>query len=301
VTHLQQLCIVCLERELWSTSMVCGGCFARMRSDLAWLEWAYFWLEEAMTELAPSWRSGSIHAHQSEAPAPFPLQMLDARDQILGILRSWARLIGEEYQPAGPGPDGADVQTVTAWILAKLGWCSDQPWCDQFAEELADTRKLAYGLAPWEAHRRSLPAPCRGCGNLTLAQYGTDESAICRNRECGRIFTWGEYEVLVKQWAQLVTICESAAAESRITIRDAPGLVDPDDPAQKLLTTSQAAAAAHVSESTIRTWADRGKLTPVPISGPSPHYWEIDVLAVEASTRRRRRRHAIGPEVQLPA
>lgn len=293
MTTLQPLCIVCLTRDVWST-LVCGGCYARMRSDLFWLEWAYFWLEEQMAELQPGWHAGSIHAHQSEAAAPFPLQILDAREHIIGILRSWARLIGEEYTPAGPGPADAGVRSVTAWILARLGWCSEQPWCDQFAGELADARKLAYGLAPWEEHRRQLRAPCPGCDQLTLTRFASDDVAVCRNRECGRVLDWAHYEALDSQWDQLIAICEAVALDPSGDVAD----VDPDDPAQRLLTTAQASAAAGVPESTIRTWAERGRITAVPIVGPSPHYRESEVLAAEAGSRRRRRRRAIHREPQ---
>lgn len=70
--------------------------------------------------------------------------------------------------------------------------------------------------------------------------------------------------------------------------------LDPDDPANRLLTTAEAARAAHVPETTIRDWAadrsDKGGRPPLlhpadrDASG-RPLYRELDVLAVEASTR----------------
>lgn len=61
---------------------------------------------------------------------------------------------------------------------------------------------------------------------------------------------------------------------------------DPDDPAVRTLTTSEAAAAAHVPDATIRDWARRRLILPVQPGDPHPRYRELDVLRVEAATRR---------------
>jgi hypothetical protein len=62
-----------------------------------------------------------------------------------------------------------------------------------------------------------------------------------------------------------------------------PTVVDDlDDPAARLLTPSEAAAAAHVPESTLRSWVHRRQLTPT----PEGLYRESDVLRAERATRR---------------
>lgn len=67
---------------------------------------------------------------------------------------------------------------------------------------------------------------------------------------------------------------------ARSTIRP----FDPDDPRHVLLTVEEAAAAAHVTPSTIRTWANRGLITP---AAHNPvRYLEYDVLVAERDTRR---------------
>lgn len=65
---------------------------------------------------------------------------------------------------------------------------------------------------------------------------------------------------------------------------EAPMIPDPDDPAGRELTTKQAAAAAHVPESTIRSWKNRKQLAPVNDDPDHPLYLELDVLGVEAAT-----------------
>jgi DNA-binding transcriptional MerR regulator len=54
-----------------------------------------------------------------------------------------------------------------------------------------------------------------------------------------------------------------------------------------LLTTSQAALAADVPASTIRTWAQRGLITPAKRTRTGrPLYREADILDTETRTRR---------------
>jgi hypothetical protein len=83
-------------------------------------------------------------------------------------------------------------------------------------------------------------------------------------------------------WAQkyLRKQCGLPAAPRTIVIE-----LDPDDPANRLLTAEEAATAAHVDPATIRTWEHRGRITGV----DTPHgkrYVELDVLQAEADTRR---------------
>jgi hypothetical protein len=67
---------------------------------------------------------------------------------------------------------------------------------------------------------------------------------------------------------------------------------DLDDPAQRELTTAQAAEAAHVSEDVIRGWAraSRGLIHNVAGPGEQPRCIELEVLRAEAHTRRTARR-----------
>ena len=75
-----------------------------------------------------------------------------------------------------------------------------------------------------------------------------------------------------------------------------PMAPDPDDPATQLLTTAQAAAVAHVDEVRIRGWAHRKQLLPVNEDEDHPLYLRIDVLRVEAKTRRRPRAERLAAE-----
>lgn len=72
---------------------------------------------------------------------------------------------------------------------------------------------------------------------------------------------------------------------------------DPDDPANRLLTTAEAAAAAHVHHTRIRAWAHRGLIQPAARDNDGrPLYRELDILTTEANTRRTLRAHDLARE-----
>lgn len=71
---------------------------------------------------------------------------------------------------------------------------------------------------------------------------------------------------------------------------------DPDDPAGRLLTTSESAEVAHVPEATVRDWARRKLLLPSDVRDGHPLYRELDVLRVEQRTRRAAREQRLAAE-----
>lgn len=79
----------------------------------------------------------------------------------------------------------------------------------------------------------------------------------------------------------------------RIAVPTAP---DPDDPAGRLLTTAEAAEAAHVDEYRVRDWARRKILLPSDTRDGHPLYRELDVLRAEQRTRRASRTLALAAE-----
>lgn len=194
-------CTVCAEREPRHPSRMCGVCFARLRRDISTLVGAHTWLGVAMLSPIPAWKAGTIH--RAGGPAvPFPVAFHDARVDIAGKLGSWARAVAEEHVPALAGPADGQPEAVARWLVERLPWISDQPWCAEMARELAEAAHEAYGLAPWNRHRQDLPLPCPGCDYLTLSLYGGDELIMCRNLECCLEMTRGEYDVMVARWRE---------------------------------------------------------------------------------------------------
>jgi hypothetical protein len=205
-------CIICLEREPYGRSLICGGDFARLRGDLATVQWAHSWLGTSMLALPASWKPGTIHRRGGPQP-PMNVAMHDVRVDITGKLATWARMVAEEMTPAMAGPAHGDVRTVATWLRAQLGWISDQPWCDEFARELTDMRSAAYALAPWERSRLDLPLPCPRCGLLSLSLYSGDDAVTCRIRDCGHALTWADYQRKVgEEWTRQTDLQRATVA-----------------------------------------------------------------------------------------
>jgi hypothetical protein len=215
VTGLAQLyiCVVCQVRApAYESSMLCGGCYARLRGNLGAVAWAYEWLGDAMASPAAAWKTGTIH-RAGGSKLPFQAAYHDARVHIQAVLVDWARRIGEEHRPGPAGsrqsrPADQDVRTLSRWISARLQWASEQPWCDQLDRDLHDLRATAHGLVPWTRGRRDLPLPCPGCALLSLSLYAGDDGIACRNRACGHTITWADYEekVIDMQVKEIVRI-----------------------------------------------------------------------------------------------
>ena len=192
------VCLVCNLLEPRYPSHMCGSCFARLRRHISVLVGAHTWLGIAMLNPTPAWKPGTIHRQGGPRP-PFRVDLHDAREDIAGKLTSWAKLIAEEHVPALRGPAAPDVATVARWLVERLPWVSEQPWCDAMANELAEAARSSYALVPWDRQRRDLPLPCPDCGVLLLSLYSGDELIACRNPGCGRQLTWAAYWEAVQE------------------------------------------------------------------------------------------------------
>lgn len=191
-------CVVCTEREAHGYSLMCGACFNKLRADITVLVGAYIWLGIAMISTGGQ-RGETVSRQPAGSRMPYRADLHDARDDIAGKLKSWARDIAEKHVPALRGPADADVETVARWLRMQLPWVSEQDWCTVMATELAETAHAAYGLVPWNRRRSDFPLPCPGCGYLTLSLYGGDEVIMCRNRSCAKALTWPDYWAAVKE------------------------------------------------------------------------------------------------------
>lgn len=190
-------CLVCQISDPYKDSLMCGGCYNRLRAHIATLVGAHAWLGLAMLNPISTWKPGTIGRTATGSRPPFRTDLHDARVDIEAKLTSWARAVAEEHQPALAGPADGELATVGRWLIARLPWISDQLWCDAIAGELAEAVTAAYALVPWDRLRRDLPMPCPGCQQVSLSQYGGDDQVTCRIRTCGRAMPWADYWRLV--------------------------------------------------------------------------------------------------------
>lgn len=290
------ICIACHTRPVAFDSWLCGGCFARLRSDLTTVADAFDQLADGMSAMAPGWKTGAIHGTE-EPRLPFNPDLHDLRVRIVAAIDTWVRRVIRDHPHPGrlTGPADYSLTTMVDWLRIHLPWCSRQYWVEQLARELRTLIRETGTHIRLQAAYTALPTPCGGCGRLSLVEYHGDDAVTCRNRECGGLYEWPVYAELVQKWCDRVTM----EARRRLTLDRPPteqdrrlaAALDKDDiadPAGIWLTTDEAAEAAHVAAGTIRSWASRGELT-AELVEDVPYYRLADVLAREAATRTARR------------
>jgi hypothetical protein len=197
------LCVVCDTRPRKDRSHTCGGCFVRLRIELATVLGAHDWLGGNMGP-GSAGLNGAVTRRPGESRPPYRVEFSDARTLIHKKLAEWAGYIAREHFPPLAGPADDTLPAIGVWLRARLPWVSDQPWAGEFLEQLGQLRREAYGLAPWDRMRTDLPLPCpgKGCGLLTLSLYGGDDAVVCRNRTCGHVMTAYEYKKGVEEWME---------------------------------------------------------------------------------------------------
>jgi hypothetical protein len=289
-----RICIGCRTRPVaYDGTWLCGGCFARLRSDLAAVVDAYDQLAEGMSAIAPGWRTGAIHGSE-EARLPFDPDLHDLRVRIIAALERWTGRVLAEHPGRLHGPADRTLTTAVEWMRIHLPWCSGQSWVEELARELRTLIREAGTSVGLQTAYRKLPTPCGGCGRLTLVEYTGDDAVTCRNRDCGGLYDWPTYIQLVDSWCARVTMeARRRRGLARTPTDDDRRLAaaldqDDDDPAGIWLTTDEAAEAAHVAAGTIRSWASRHELT-AEFVDDVPYYRLDHVLAREAATRTARR------------
>lgn len=202
-------CAVCHKRRLRGDEiMTCGPCVQRLDEALADIVELFALLP---TFVLP----GSVpmsdlpHGKQVDAPAPVRLEILDHLDDrivdqpgdiqrrgIIGVLEQWSRLVAEE-QRFSPRPGRATVATEVGFLRTHLKWATEQPWVDEFADEIAgargihrqlqaavgETRPKPIGQCPATVVREGQPTACGAA--LYAPVYG--DTVTC-NR-CGEMWT----------------------------------------------------------------------------------------------------------------
>lgn len=215
----------------WDQALLCTGHLARLRQIVARTPAMVVWLREHV-------QPGSValdpdtpkHAPGPRSPAPLRLEAVDAADEEVATLASWAMLAVEESGVEGPdlsetwmvppslrvddihrvnvrGPGRVaglrvkiePVDDITRWMLDRLDWIAEQPWVDEMLTELAKVRGT--NMARWPLEDRSRPLAgysCIRCESRTLvwhppASPGWPIAILCGNSNCG-------YSIPEDQW-----------------------------------------------------------------------------------------------------
>jgi hypothetical protein len=189
---------------------------------------------------------GRAENRRTKGSPPLPLNVCvhDHLEHTHTLLVSWTRLVAEERSLRGPDHPNP------AWLLGQLSWIVDQPWVDDFDDEIREASRVAEALARSRPGWNQLSAPCPGCGGMTLGRWDGDDHVGC---PCGERWPERDYPRMV--------------------------LVLATDP-KRTLTAEEAAARAEVKPATFRQWVSRGHVRRAGTANGEARYRTEDVDAM---------------------
>lgn len=116
-------------------------------------------------------------------------------DSILASLYSWSRLTEAE----GGFDDWPTSVTITAfarYLAGHLSWIVEQPWVDEFYEEIRHLGRTAHRVAPWRAETKRDTEPC-ACGVFAVVWHIGEGFTRCEKKMggCGRVLKVTEHQM----------------------------------------------------------------------------------------------------------
>jgi len=152
--------------------------YHRLRRSLLDLPQVVAWLRQNLA----AGRGHQDHVSGTpDTPVPIRLAVVDHINHIDGVLVSWTRLALEEHPQRSHGPQVATTTTCAQWLADQLPWIDTTPWVDELYREVAEIRRDAHRLVPWQRSITRLTVPCWRCNVAALAIYGGDDAVTCRH------------------------------------------------------------------------------------------------------------------------
>lgn len=196
-------CTGCAPRPAHGTSWLCGSCYhRRLRSPLRQIPALHDWLTAQKAGLRAVTYDDDHVSSSNDHPLPFNATITDFLDMVMAVnLNGWATRVARESPPGPAAPTGA--VEAAGWMEARAGWISEQPWVPLLVVHLAEIRRRARLLAPWQPTRHPLPLPCLECEQQTLVLFGGEDWVTCTNPACDAIIGWYRYQRLSAAIAEL--------------------------------------------------------------------------------------------------
>lgn len=206
--------------------IICTHCAQRIRTDLDTLVDAW-----ALTDTPPDPKQGG-DGRGAERNLPGTTEWIDWRHggEMFGVLTSWVRDWCETYALAGP--KYADLTSLTGWLRAHLDHAANShPAIDDFADEIRKHAKRGLRISEQDVDKtQRVRCPADDCGRWLRINANIPEAEV-RCKGCDT--TWSS--------ARLIVVGVTG---------DTPVWLDPD----------AAAVACGKSTSTLRLWAQQGKI-----------------------------------------
>lgn len=214
-------------RPRWATrGLLCTRCADRLERHLAEMPARRDLLRTVLASGGTA--SGGNKPTKGEPPSPMRDDVHDLLVALQATLTSWARLIAEERDLTDP----TDLRALSLWLLAQHAWALQQPWVDDFADEMHDIAKQADRLTAHRARWNRLPAPCPDCDAHELGRWDGHDDVQCGS--CEQTLSGYAYQRLIVLGVTDLTV-----------------------------TAAQAAARLEVPRATFRGWAATGRVRPL--------------------------------------
>lgn len=169
---------------------LCGPCSGRLAGWLADLPALYVRLT---LNTGRTTGTGEPVSGSRDLPVPVRLDVIDHLTLIGDQLGSWARMIAEQRDFAGP-----TEAPPFRFLAIQQEWAARQPWADDWAVEVHDLWRTARALAGDHARRVRIGSCITDladgpCGETLYAQAG---ASVIRCRGCGADWTRGLWLLL---------------------------------------------------------------------------------------------------------
>lgn len=212
---------------------VCPDCAARTDRDLTWLAANAAELDVVITRQS---RIGTGTGGGTEIPLPLDLNASYTADDVRNVLTTWARDLMDGRAIHGPADT---IAGCAAWITGQLNILRARPYAEKALDELSDA--VARVRRAVDSHvQRVYRGPCGAStdtGPCAEELYAVAHAETIRCRSCD-------------------TEHDSAARRERLL-----GAVrDQIVPACDITTAIQVWADRDLDSSTVRKWAERGRL-----------------------------------------
>jgi hypothetical protein len=201
------------------------------------------------------------------------------RSTTISVLASWAGMVAAER--AVPGPE-REVRSLAAFLAEHVDWMAAQVTAGDLSGEISRLAASARRVAHFEPARRVSLGTCvhDACDSPMYAKLGAEEDGGVPWRiACKAGHVWPP-----DQWPLLRLRLHPDAFQHADRPAEAEGTPAAANPGtvpehfRRILPTRLAAAIMGVTETTVRKWASRGRLTRY--GSPRRAEYDLDELAV---------------------
>lgn len=215
----------------------CPACLQRLDSQLRALPSRWDQLGRA---LSPGSSPGQRVSGSPTTPLPINPAVADLRARIRAVLVSWTMLVCEDRGLTGPA--NGDVLNTATFLFEHVAWAAGHRWIDEFAAEITELTGRTRGLLE--------PTGNRALETGERCRVATDESD-----RCAGVITMAIRDD--ETWTARCSECGPQEPEPYMRDHLAGRWVT----VQRVQLYALRTHAVRVTDTTVRSWALRGRIT----------------------------------------